>query len=124
MILQPYVTWGIGTRYNEFTALTTVSAGSISTITTAAQGAAIFKTVHTRYPSSDLKTQTFGMLPISWRHSYYNNSGGDASTQGGWYLFNGDYYPGDEFSFNGKTYKILPTFSGYTDRVGIAIPKE
>ena len=124
MILQPYVTWGIGTRYNEFTALTTVSAGSTSVATTAAQGAAIFKTVHTRYPSSDLKTQTFGMLPISWRHSYYNNSGGDASTQGGWYLFNGDYYPGDEFSFGGKTYKILPTHLGYTDRVGIAIPKE
>lgn len=124
MILQPYVTWGIGTRYNEFTALTTVSSGSISTITTAAQGAAIFKTVYTRFPSADLKTQTFGMLPISWRHSYYNNSGGDASTQGGWYLFNGDYYPGDEFSFGGKTYKILPTWVGYTERVGIAIPKE
>jgi hypothetical protein len=124
MILQPYVSWGIGTRYSEFTALTTVSAGSTATITNPAQGAAIFKTVHIRYPSADLKNQTFGMLPISWRHSFYNNSGGDASTQGGWYLFNGDYYPGDEFSFSGKTYKILPTWSGYAERVGIAIPKE
>lgn len=124
MILQPYVSWGIGPRYNDFTALTDVRAGSTSVITTPAQGASIFKTVNTRYPSADLKTQTFGMLPISWRHSYHYNAGGDASTQGGWYLFNGDYYPGDEFSFSGKTYKILPTYSGYVDRVGIAIPKE
>ena len=35
-----------------------------------------------------------------------------------------DYFPGDEFTYSGKTYKILPTWSGYSQRVGIAIPKE
>lgn len=123
MVLQPYVSWGVGSRYSQDSALTTTSAGG-STVTNPAYGAVIFTTTATRWPSADLKTQTYGMLPISWRNSYYYNAGGDAGTQSGWYLFNGDYYPGDEFSYGGKTYKILPTWSGYTDRVGIAIPKE
>lgn len=123
MILQPYVSWGVGSRYSQDSALTATSAGG-ATITTPAYAPVIFTTASTRYPSADLKSQTFGMLPVSWRNSYYYNAGGDASTQGGWYVFNGDYYPGDEFSFGGKTYKILPTWSGYTARVGIAVPKE
>lgn len=124
MILQPYVSWGVGSRYSQDIALTATGVGSTSVVTTQAYGPAIFTTASTRYPSADLKSQTFGMLPVSWRNSYYYNAGGDASTQGGWYLFNGDYYPGDEFSFNGKIYQILPTWSGYTARVGIAVPKE
>lgn len=123
MILQPYVSWGVGSRYSQDSALTATSAGG-ATLTSPAYAPVIFTTASTRYPSADLKSQTFGMLPVSWRNSYYYNAGGDASTQGGWYVFNGDYYPGDEFSFGGKTYKILPTWSGYTARVGIAVPKE
>ena len=124
IISQPYVNWGIGQRYTDWAGLTTAQAGSASTTTTPAWGPVIFTTVGTRYPSANLRSQAYGMLPVSWRNSYYHNSGGDASARGGWYVFNGDYYPGDEFTFGEKTYEILPTWTGYTQRVGIAIPKE
>lgn len=124
VIAQPYVNWGVGSRYTDYAGLTAVGSGSATVTGTAAYGPAIFTTVSTRYPSADLKSQTYGMLPVSWRNLYYYNAGGDASAKGGWYCFNGDYYPGDEFTYGGKTYKILPTWSGYSQRVGIAIPKE
>jgi len=124
IVLQPYVNWGVGSRYSDYAGLTATGAGSTTIATTAAYGPAIFTTVGTRYPSADLKSQTYGMLPVSWRNLYYYNAGGDASAKGGWYCFNGDYFPGDEFTYNGKTYKIIPTYVGYSQRVGIAIPKE
>lgn len=124
VISQPYVNWGVGSRYSDYAGLTGSAAGSTTVTTNPAYGPVIFTTTSTRFPSADLKSQTFGMLPVSWRHLYYYNAGGDASAKGGWYVFNGDYFPGDEFSYGGKTYKILPTFSGYSNRVGIAIPKE
>lgn len=124
VVNQPYVNWGIGSRYSDYDALTAKATGSATVLTSTAYGPAIFTTTSTRFPSADLKTQTYGMLPVSWRHLYYYNAGGDASAKGGWYCFNGDYYPGDEFTTGGKTYKILPTWTGYSQRVGIAIPKE
>lgn len=124
VVAQPYVNWGVGSRYTDFAGLTVAGAGSTTDQTIASYGPVIFTTVGTRYPSADLKSLTYGMLPVSWRNLYYYNAGGDASAKGGWYLFNGDYFPGDEFTYNGKTYKILPTYTGYSARVGIAIPKE
>ena len=123
VISQPYVNWGVGSRYSDYAGLT-ASANGGATLANPTYGPVIFTTVSTRFPSADLKSQTFGMLPVSWRHLYYYNAGGDASAKGGWYVFNGDYFPGDEFSYGGKTYKILPTWTGYSNRVGIAIPKE
>ena len=124
VINQPYVNWGVGSRYTDYAGLTGSGTGSTTTVTTPAYGPVIFTTVSTRYPSADLKSQSFGMLPVSWRNLYYYNAGGDASAKGGWYVFNGDYFPGDEYTFNGKTYKLIPTYVGYSARVGIAIPKE
>lgn len=124
VVTFPPVNWGIGSRYSDYAGLTVAGAGSATVAGTAAYGPVLFTTVSTRYPSADLKTQTFGMLPVSWRNLYYYNAGGDMSAKGGWYLFNGDYFPGDEYSYGGKTYKILPTWSGYSNRIGIAIPKE
>lgn len=124
VISQPYVNWGVGSRYSDYAGLTVSGAGSGSVVTTPAYGPVIFTTTSTRHPSADLKSQSFGMLPVSWRNLYYYNAGGDASAQGGWYVFNGDYFPGDEFTYGEKTYKILPTWTGYSQRVGIAIPKE
>jgi len=123
VIAQPQVNWGVGSRYNDVVGLTSTANGG-NVLANPTYGAAIFTTVSTRYPSADLKTQTYGMLPVSWRNTYYYNAGGDASAKAGWYCFNGDYFPGDEFSYSGKTYKILPTWTGYSNRVGIAIPKE
>ena len=50
--------------------------------------------------------------------------GGNISDIGDFYLFNGDYFPGDEFSYNNRTYVIFPVGLGYTTRLGLAIPKE
>lgn len=122
LLAQPMVNWGIGSRYSDYIGLTATAVPT--TVSGITYGAPISTTVSTRYPSADLKTQTFGMLPVSWRNLYYYNAGGDASARGGWYVFNGDYFPGDEFSYGGKTYRILPTWTGYSQRVGIAIPKE
>jgi hypothetical protein len=62
------------------------------------------------------------MLPLRWSNSSKNNIGGVA--RGGIYIFNGEYSPGDTFTYNGKSYMVWPTWSGYSDRVGLAIPKE
>ena len=64
------------------------------------------------------------MLPLRWELSWYNLRGGNASALGEFYMFNGDYVSGDQFSFNGKTYMIWPTANGFSSRVGLAIPKE
>ena len=120
----PTVNWGIGSRHTDIAGLTASSAGSATTIGAQAYSPVLFTTVSTRYPSADLKAQSYGMLPVSWRHSYYYNAGGDMSAKGGWYLFNGDYFPGDEYTYDNRTYKILPPYVGYAQRIGIAIPKE
>jgi len=124
VVAFPTVNWGIGSRFTDTVALNATAAGGSTSIAGLTYGAVINNTVSTRYPSADLKTLTYAMLPVTWRHLYYYNAGGDASAQGGFYVFNGDYFPGDEFTYSGKIYKIIPTWTGYSQRVGIAIPKE
>lgn len=118
----PSVNWGSGGRVTEHFALTTNATGTAATSVTA--GRLIHTASQTRYPSADLSTVGYGMLPLRWSNSYRGNQGGNATDRGGFYIFNGDYFPGDTFTYEGKTYIIWPTFRGYTDRVGIAVPKE
>jgi len=120
----PVVNWGLGSRFDEIWALNGTALGAGTNVNGSSYGAAIFETVNTRYPSADLKSQGFAMLPISWRHSYYGCTGGNMSDKSGYYLFNGDYYPGDQFTYGNKTYVIIPTYVGYSHRVGIAVPME
>jgi hypothetical protein len=124
VVTFPAVNWGIGSRFTDTAALNATAAGGGTSLIATTYGAVINNTVSTRYPSADLKTLTYAMLPVAWRHLNYYNAGGDASAQGGFFVFNGDYFPGDEFTDSGKTYKIIPTWTGYSQRVGIAIPKE
>jgi hypothetical protein len=124
IIAMPTVNWGVAGRFNDYGALNAFSAATNTSGTAQTFGIALSNTVSNRFPSADLKTLTYGMLPLTWRHLFYYNIGGDSSAQGGHYIFNGDYVPGDEFTYNSKTYKILPTFNGYSQRVGIAVPKE
>jgi hypothetical protein len=124
IISMPPVNWGVAGRFNDYGALNVAAGAAVTSVSGQTLGIALSNTVSTRFPSADLKTLTYGMLPLTWRHLYYYNIGGDSSAQGGHYVFNGDYFPGDEFTYNSKTYKILPTFSGYSQRVGIAVPKE
>lgn len=120
----PAVSWGVGNRFDDVYALNNSAQGTVTSLTAVTFGAVIYETVSTRYPSADLKTQGFAMIPICWRHTFYGNTGGNMSAKAGYYLFNGDYYPGDQFSYNGKTYVVMPAFGGYSNRVGIAVPME
>jgi hypothetical protein len=120
----PMVNWGSGSRVNEQLALSTESIGSSSSATSPTWGRLINTTSQIRHPSSDLHTLGYAMLPLRWSNSYRGNRGGNASDRGGFYIFNGDYFPGDEFVYNNKIYMIWPTFVGYAARVGIAVPKE
>jgi len=120
----PSVNWGSGSRTTEIAALTTKSVLDVSTPTSTQIPRLIHTTAQTRYPSTDLRTVGYGMLPLRWRNSYRFNRGGNATDRGGFYIFNGEYFPGDTFTHGGKTYMIWPTYVGYTQRVGVAVPKE
>jgi|APGre2960657373_1045057.scaffolds.fasta_scaffold00101_7 hypothetical protein len=125
LINQPLVNWSVAGRYDEVFGLTTDGGTqSAGARTNSYSKPVLFTTVSTRYPSADLKSTAFAMMPILWRNSYYGNTGGNSSAQSGIYLFNGDYFPGDEFTYGGKTYSIWPTYSGFSARIGIAVPKE
>jgi hypothetical protein len=120
----PQVNWGSGSRTSETNALTTKGNLNTANLATSQVPRVIHTTAGVRWPSSDLRTLGYAMLPLRWNNSYRGNLGGNASQRGGFYIFNGDYFPGDTFVHGGNTYIVLPTFRGYTDRVGIAVPKE
>lgn len=116
--------FGIGTRYSDTTALSSSSSSSTNA-TDPCYGAVLnTATVQTRIPSTDLLTKGFSILPITVRNANFNILGGSVSDVGDFYLFNGDYFPGDEFAYGGRTYVIFPVGLGYTTRLGLAIPKE
>jgi hypothetical protein len=123
LLAAQQVNWGVGSRYDEVYGLT-ASGTNNGTRGSAASNPTLFTTVSTRFPSADLASTGFAMLPILWRCSNYGNTGGNTSAQTGVYLFNGDYFPGDEYTYNGITYKIWPVFAGYTNRIGLAVPKQ
>lgn len=115
---------GIGTRYADTFALT-ASAGSSTNATDPCYGAVLnTSTVQTRIPSSNLLSKGFSILPLTIRNMNISMLGGNISDIGDFYLFNGDYFPGDEFSYNNRTFVIFPVGLGYTTRLGLAIPKE
>ena len=116
------VNWGSGTRNTSQYALTTQQVGVATDASALTMGRLIHTTAFTKFPSADLLTEGFGMLPLRWSNFSKNNIGGVA--RGGIYIFNGEYSPGDTFTYNGKSYMVWPTWSGYSDRVGLAIPKE
>jgi hypothetical protein len=99
--------------------------GALSTGAGAGQyGKAITTAAAERYASGNLLSTGFGLFPIGWEFLFFGNHGGNMSDQTGFYIFNGDYQPGDTFGLNGKVYMVWPLFNGFADRVGIAVPKE
>jgi hypothetical protein len=120
----PIVNTGVGLRHNNIVALNGASNPGNAAATGTYYSALYNTGGFTRYISEDLKSTTFAMLPITWGNSYYQNMGGSFSARTQVYLYNGDYFPGDEFIFNDKTYMIWPLNNGYTNRLGLAIPKE
>lgn len=97
-------------------------AGTATSATAATYAGAVSTTASTRYPNSTLSGTGFAMLPFGWEANYYGNHGGNATDQNGVYIFNGDYIPGDTFTYNNLNYMIWPMYSGYSNRVGFAIP--
>lgn len=77
-----------------------------------------------RYPNADLRGTGYAVLPLGWENLIRGNFGGNMSEQFEVYVFNGDFQPGDIFGLNGKDYMVWPVYSGFADRVGLAVPME
>lgn len=120
-----YVHMTVAGRTSSIVGLNQIqSLGSATTSTAATYAGAVSTTASTRYPSANLATTGFGLLPFGWEANYYGNHGGNASDQCGVYIFNGDYVPGDTFIYNNKMYMVWPMYSGYSNRIGFAVPME
>lgn len=121
------VHWGSGTLFNDVCNLQAPLAAATGSTAAdyydPAYGALVRFEDYYRYPSADLKDNGFAMHPIQIREGRYGFGGGNLSDQSGIYLFNGNYFPGDEFIYNNTTYAIVPLYDGYANRVGIAVPK-
>lgn len=115
------VLWGVGNRYSDFSMVGTSNA---ATATAQCYGAYINTSTQYRVllPSLDGK-RGYALLPLTFKRN--GMLGGNVTDKSGYYLFNGDYFPGDEFTYGGKTYHILPG-NGVcqSNRLGWAIPKE
>lgn len=77
-----------------------------------------------RHPTFDLNNSGYGLFPIGWSNLYLGNHGGNFTELNNVYVFNGEYQPGDELGIGEKVYTIWPGYVGYSNRFGIAIPKE
>lgn len=118
------VNCGVGLRNTAYGPLTQLTYGAVTTAATFSIGPVLTTIANNRFISEDLKSTSFAMLPITWGHSYYQNMGGSFTARTNVYIFNGEYFPGDEYTFNNKTYMIWPFYNGFVGRLGIAIPKE
>lgn len=76
-----------------------------------------------KIPDATLTTAVFGHHDLGWEMSLYCAFGGSMSQKSGFYVFNGDYTPGDEYVVGGTTYSIWPIYAGFATRLGLAIPK-
>lgn len=112
-------------RSSSNAGLNQVQSAAVATSATGTTYAGGFSSATaTRYPNATLTATGFGLMPFGWEANYYGNHGGNASDQCGVYIFNGDYVPGDTFTYNNKVYMIWPMWSGYSNRVGFAVPME
>jgi hypothetical protein len=115
---------GVGLRNDAVGPLNQIVYGAATNSATQSVGPVLQILPNYRFISEDLKATSFAMLPMTWGHSYYQNMGGSFTARSNVYVFNGEYFPGDEYTFNNKTYIIWPFYNGYQNRLGIAIPKE
>jgi hypothetical protein len=113
----------MATRSSGYLALNQVQySGTVSNINSPTGAGGITTAVSTRYPNTTLTGTGFGLMPFGWEANYYGNHGGNATDQCGVYIFNGDYVPGDTFTYNSTVYMIWPMCNGYSQRVGFAVP--
>jgi hypothetical protein len=103
---------------------TVQTAGTLANAALPSYSGSYSNVTSNRYPSADLTSTGFGLMPFGWEATPYGNYGGNASDQNGVYIFNGEYTPGDTFVYNTKTYMIWPMYQGNSQRVGFAVPME
>jgi len=125
IVYNPYVQHVVNGRNSNYVGWNTaLTLGAVTNAAAASYGSGIASTSAYRYPTADLTGNGFALLPLQWEATYKGNFGGNASDQGGFYIFNGDYVPGDTFVMNNKLWMVWPVSYGYADRIGLAIPKE
>jgi hypothetical protein len=120
----PNVGYTVAGGSNGQRGLTFRSTLDASSAATAQYGKELTVAAAERYPSVNLTSTGFSLLPIGWEHLMRGNHGGNMSDQTSVYIFNGDYQPGDTFGLNGKVWTVWPIFSGFAARIGLAVPKE
>jgi len=124
-----------GYSYSAAT-VTTQAAGSLLAISQTAAAAAPIRGGYTapanwflpsisqigsRWISSDLQSYYgYALLPMYHRWVSGGVSGGNITDLSGLYVFNGDYYPGDEVVVDGTTYMLLPFTMGRPNGPNIA----
>jgi hypothetical protein len=77
-----------------------------------------------RASTADLQSGAFLHLPLSWHKHSVGNFGGNVTEKGGFYIFNGEFFPGDEYTLDGVTYSIWPLYDGTLNRMGLSVPKQ
>lgn len=119
---------GIGLKSTEqqpIQAGSTTDAGSTSTSGISCSSLSL-SSASAGAPNSTLTTRTYHLHPLTWSYTAIGAfGGGNVSEQAGFYVYTGDYQPGDEFSYSGTTYSIWPSGGALpaTSRIGIAVPK-
>lgn len=118
------VHFGVGCRTSDAYAVALTAINNTTNSGVATYGKAITTTAYERFPLADNSGYGHAFLPIFWSLSSFMSAGGNVTDQTGIYIYNGDYYPGDEVTYNNKTYVIWPLWDGFSNRIGIAVPEE
>jgi hypothetical protein len=122
VVFHPYVGITMGGKSNNNIIL---NSRLIVSGATGASRAGPFRTdISARRPTADAVASGFGLVSMGWEELFRGNHGGNVSDRNKFYIFNAEYAPGDEFVLDGTTWIIWPTFNGFADRLGLAIPKE
>jgi len=81
---------------------------------------------NSRWYSNDINTAGYALLPLSWRNTWYFNNGGNITNRTGIYMFNGNFWPGDNITTaTSKNYYLLPApLSNNSSLLALAFPKE
>lgn len=94
------------------------------------QGASLWDITHqqgayARWPNGATPiVASYVLEPLIWNRPDYNNIGGLISDKSGTFIFNGDYNASDEFTVSTTIYSIWPLADGWSQRIGLAVPKK
>lgn len=129
-LYNQYCPHGVGLKSTEIqpiqTGIVNDTAATAISSTTGSYAPINISSVSTGVPNSTLTARTFPLYPLTWMNSKIGAyGGGNITEQSGFYVFAGDYGPGDEFVLDSVTYSIWPSGGAApsASRLGIAVPK-